>query len=195
MFNQIFGCIRVLQVLCALAIYCVILSSARGRSHSKRTQIDMHKARLKVVVVVMALSALPLTGLAGESADMIVVVANKAVAVTKISRDDLRPIFQTKKDTWPDGTPAKPFNLPENNAIRQGFDAAVLGLDPDRVVKFWIDRKIRGGERPPQTAPSSAVLVKVVSKTPGGLGYVEAKAVDATVKVVAKVVDGQVVAP
>jgi hypothetical protein len=35
----------------------------------------------------------------------------------------------------------------------------------------------------------------VVSKTVGALGYVELTAVDASVKVVAKVVDGQVVAP
>jgi hypothetical protein len=55
--------------------------------------------------------------------------------MARISRDDLRPIFQTRKDTWPDGTPVRPFNLPESHGIRQGFDAAVLGLDPDRVAR------------------------------------------------------------
>lgn len=122
-------------------------------------------------------------------------IANKGVGANKVSRDDLRPIFQTKKDTWPDGTPAKPFNLPDNNPLRHGFDAAVLGLDPDRVARYWIDRKIRGGERPPQNAPSSAVMVKVISKTAGGVGYVEQAAVDDSVKIIAKIVDGQVVAP
>lgn len=155
----------------------------------------MLKASLRGVIVGAVLLLLPLPIFAGESKDMIVVIANKSVSATKISRDDLRPIFQTKKDTWPDGTPAKPFNLPEKNTVRQGFDAAVLGLDPDRVARYWIDRKIRGGERPPQTAPSSAVMVKVISKTEGGVGYVEASAVDSSVKVVAKLVDGQVVAP
>ena len=137
----------------------------------------------------------PLPSLAGSSSDVIAVIANKGVSITKISRDELRPLFQTKKDTWPDGTPVKPFNLADSNQVRQGFDAAVLGLDPDRVARYWIDRKIRGGERPPQTAPSSAVMLKVVSKTAGALGYVEATAVDASVKVIAKVVDGQVVSP
>jgi len=155
----------------------------------------MRKASLRGVIVGAVLLLLPLHSLAGETRDTILVIANKAVATNKLSRDELRPIFQTKKDTWPDGSPAKPFNLPDKNPLRQGFDAAVLGLDPDRVARYWIDRKIRGGERPPQTAPSSAVLVKVVSKTAGALGYVEASAVDASVKVVAKVVDGQVVAP
>jgi ABC-type phosphate transport system substrate-binding protein len=147
------------------------------------------------VMVGAVLYLTPLPGSAGDSPEMIVVIANKNVGATKVTRDDLRPIFQTKKDTWPDGTPAKAFNLPDNNRSRQGFDAAVLGLDPDRVARYWIDRKIRGGERPPQTAPSSAVMVKVIGKTAGGVGYVERAAVDATVKIIAKIVDGQVVAP
>jgi ABC-type phosphate transport system substrate-binding protein len=155
----------------------------------------MRKSSLRSVIVAAALFLLPLSSLAAGSRDTIVVIANKSVTVAKISRDDLRPIFQTKKDTWPDGTPAKPFNLPEANNVRQGFDAAILGLDPDRVARYWIDRKIRGGERPPQTAPSSAVMVKVVSKTAGAVGYVDVAEVDSSVKVVAKIVDGQMVAP
>ena len=137
----------------------------------------------------------PMQSSAGSPRIEIVVIANKAVNLAKISRDELRPIFQTKKDTWPDGTPARPINLPDINPVRRAFDSAVLGLEPDRVARYWIDRKIRGGERPPPTASSSSLVVKLVSKTPGGLGYVEASAVDASVKVVAKIVDGQVVAP
>jgi ABC-type phosphate transport system substrate-binding protein len=137
----------------------------------------------------------PMQSFAGGPRVDIVVIANKAVGVAKISRDELRPIFQTKKNTWPDGTPARPINLPDTNILRRAFDSAVLGLDPDRVARYWIDRKIRGGDRPPPTASSSALIVKLVSKTPGGLGYVEASAVDSSVKVVAKVADGQVVAP
>lgn len=151
--------------------------------------------RIAAIIVGVALCFVPLPSSAGVSQETIVVIANKSVGAAKVSREELRPIFQTKKDTWPDGTTAKPFNLPDNNKIRQGFDAAVLGLDPDRVARYWIDRKIRGGDRPPQTAPSSAVMVKVVSKTAGAVGYVEAAAVDASVKVIAKIVDGQVVAP
>lgn len=146
-------------------------------------------------IVGVVLCLVPLPSFAGDSPEMIVVIANKSVGAAKVTRDDLRPIFQTKKDTWPDGSAAKPFNLPDSNRSRHGFDAAVLGLDPDRVARYWIDRKIRGGERPPQTAPSSAVMVKVVAKTAGAVGYVEASAVDASVKVIAKIVDGQVVAP
>lgn len=141
------------------------------------------------------LLASPLQSSAGAPRVEIVVIANKAANVAKISRDELRPIFQTKKSTLPDGTDARPFNLPDASATRHAFDEAVLGLDPDRVTRYWIDRRIRGGDRPPPIAASSALMVKLVAKTSGGLGYVEPAAVDPSVKVVAKIVDGQVVAP
>jgi ABC-type phosphate transport system substrate-binding protein len=147
------------------------------------------------VILGMVTLLSPIPSSAGGPAETIVVIANKAVNLSKISRDELRPIFQTKKDTWPDGTPVRVFNLPESSSVRQAFDGAVLGLDPDRAARYWVDRRIRGGERPPQTAPSASAMIKVVSNTAGGLGYVDAAALDATVKVVARIVNGQVVAP
>jgi ABC-type phosphate transport system substrate-binding protein len=128
--------------------------------------------------------------------ETILVIVNKAVAVGSLSREELRPIFQTKKNTWPDGSALRAFNLPETDAARRGFDAAVLGLDPDRVVRYWIDRKIRGGDRPPQLAPSAAVMLKVVGATPGAIGYVDSHvALPPNVKVLAKVSGGMVTGP
>jgi ABC-type phosphate transport system substrate-binding protein len=155
----------------------------------------MRKYSLMCAVIGAVLLFSPLPGRAGGTSETLLVIAHKAVGLAKISRDELRPIFQTKTATWPDGTAVRPFNLPDSNDSRQGFDAAVLGLDPDRVARYWIDRKIRGGERPPVIVPTMAVMLRIVSKTPGAIGYIEAGAVDKTVKIVAKVVDGQVVAP
>jgi|SRR4051812_49386596 ABC-type phosphate transport system substrate-binding protein len=155
----------------------------------------MRKYAVMCVLIGAGLLMSPLPSWAGVGHDPIVVIAHKSSGLTKVTRDDLRPIFQTRRNTWPDGSTARPFNLPEGSSIRQGFDAAVLGLDPDRVARYWIDRKIRGGERAPQVVPSDSLMVKVVSKTPGAVGYVAASAVDSSVTVVAKVIDGLVVAP
>jgi ABC-type phosphate transport system substrate-binding protein len=133
---------------------------------------------------------------AGDPKDIIVIFTHKAGAAEILSRDELRPIFQTRINSWPDGTPATPFNLPSADPLRRGFDAAVLGLDPDSVVRYWIDRKIRGGPRPPQIAPTGSAMIKIVSKTPGAIGYADGTAaLDANVKVVARVLGGQVVNP
>ena len=155
----------------------------------------MAKSGWLCLLVVGVLLGTAIHSHAGASTEVIAVIAHKGLAVTVATQDDLRPIFQTKKLKWSDGTVLRPFNLPEENTLRRGFDAAVLGLDPDRAARFWVDRKIRGGERPPQTAPSPAVMLAVVSKTPGAIGYVDMKLADANVRVIAKVVNGVVTKP
>ena len=125
----------------------------------------------------------------------IAVVANKESRVASLSRDELRQIFQTKTTRLPDGTRSDPVNLPQGNEVRTSFDRAVLGMDPNQVARYWVDRKIRGGNGPPKRLPSSLLVVKHVARTPGGLGYVPASAVTSEVTVVARVNGGQVTAP
>jgi hypothetical protein len=91
--------------------------------------------------------------------------------------------------------PVRPFNLPDAHVLRQSFDLAVLGLDPSRVARYWIDRQVRGGERPPAVVPSSALMVRLVAKTVGSVGYVESALVNPSVKVLARVVGGELVKP
>ena len=63
------------------------------------------------------------------------------------------------------------INHPPKTVDRVGFDQVVLGMDPETVGRFWIDRKIRGGSGPPRTVESLATLRRVVEKLPGALGY------------------------
>jgi ABC-type phosphate transport system substrate-binding protein len=127
--------------------------------------------------------------------DEIAVVVNRANPAQVLSRDDLRVIFQTSKTAWSDGTKATPVNLPDDDPVRQKFDVAVLGLDPERVSRYWIDRKVRGGNRPPQKVSSESGAIRVVSSDPGGVGYVPSGAAGDSVKIVARIRAGQVVAP
>jgi ABC-type phosphate transport system substrate-binding protein len=158
--------------------------------------ITMHNPTNSIrflIVLLLGLALSPRPSNAGT--EDLVVIANKAGTPASASRDDLRPIFQTKTSSWPDGSSVRPFNLPDGSPQRVEFDQAVLGLDADRAARYWIDRKIRGGERPPTTAPSPALMLRLVAATPGGVGYVPASAVNDTVKIVARVRGGQVVRP
>jgi len=128
-------------------------------------------------------------------ADEIVVVVNKANPIKSATREDLRPIFQTTKTRWSDGTSAEPLNLPDDNSTRHGFDAAVLGLDPDRVSRFWVDRKIRGGERPPRKVSAPSAVLRGVAADKGGVGYVLVGEANDSVKIVARIRGGNVLAP
>lgn len=117
----------------------------------------------------------------------LVVIVNAKNATTKLSKSDLRRIFQTNKSTWDDGTAITALNLPEGNELRQDFDKAVLGMDKDEVAKYWTDRKIRGGARPPRKASSTSAVAKVVADDAGAIGYVKSTEVNGAVRKVAMV--------
>jgi hypothetical protein len=60
-------------------------------------------------------------------------------------------------------------------------------MDKDEVAKFWTDRKIRGGARPPRKAPSTSAVAKLVAEDVGAIGYVKSSDLSATVRKVAVV--------
>lgn len=72
----------------------------------------------------------------------------------------------------PSGRTLIPFNHPPRSPDRVLFDRRVLGMDPDEVAKYWIDRKIRAQPGPPRTATSLRMLLGVVGKLPGAVGYI-----------------------
>lgn len=152
--------------------------------------------RKLITALALAVAALSWEGQssAGDDEDLFVVV-NKSNPASALTREDLRPLFQTTKGEWPDGVKAEPINLADESPVRRSFDAAVLGLDPDRVARYWIDRKIRGGERPPRKVSSASAAVRSVAGDRGGVAYVLRADLSPSVKVVAKVSHGKVVAP
>jgi ABC-type phosphate transport system substrate-binding protein len=125
----------------------------------------------------------------------IVVIVNKANPVTTLAANELRPIFQTRKNNWSNGDDVVPLNLPEDNQLRREFDQAVLGLDAERVARYWKDRKIRGGARPPKHLPNTAAVLAAVAANSGAIGYVHASEANKSVKVVARIVGGKLSAP
>jgi ABC-type phosphate transport system substrate-binding protein len=150
---------------------------------------------LLFALAVEAASVGLLTSSAPAGDEVIAVIVNKANPASAVGANELRPIFQTSKTSWSSGGDAVPIDLPEDNPQRIAFDEVVLGLDADRVARYWKDRKIRGGARPPIRVATSAAMLKAVAAKEGAVGYVKASEVNATVKVVAKISGGKLSGP
>ena len=103
------------------------------------------------------------------------------------SPSDLAAIFTTRRQTWKNGDRIVPFNFPARDAVRIHFDQAALGMDPDSVARYWIDRRIRGGNPPPKQVGSGALIVRLVGKMQGGIGYVPKELVTSDVRVIGSV--------
>jgi ABC-type phosphate transport system substrate-binding protein len=124
-----------------------------------------------------ALSAALVVGTSGyfrfaQAAGPLVVVVNAKSGQSTFSESELAAIFTTRKRNFDGGERIIPLNLPPRNEGRVTFDQQVLGMGPDEVARYWIDRKVRGGNSPPRHVPSAALLARLVEKLPGAIGYV-----------------------
>jgi len=112
-----------------------------------------------------------------------VVVAPDSPLVN-VELDTLRRLFGGDPVADPRGRALIPFNHPPLSPDRVGFDQKVLGMTPEQVAKYWVDRRIRAQPGPPRTASSLRMLLGVVGKLPGAIGYARVEFVTNEVKVV-----------
>lgn len=128
------------------------------------------KAIFTSIVIGLCLLTLGRTAQADGKKLVVVVVIAKGSSVTNLSREDLRRCF-LGEPVSAGGKTLVPFNLPPGSPERTGFDKAVLGMSPDEVGRYWIDRKVRGQSGAPRVLPSPAHVAKVAAKFPAAISY------------------------
>jgi ABC-type phosphate transport system substrate-binding protein len=141
---------------------------------------------LLAALVASALGAAPATSQAAGGG--LVLVVGKSCPVSNITRTELNRAFSADPIRI-EGVSVVPFTLTPTSPERQIFDRLVLGMTPDQVSKFWIDRRIRGQGNPPKSAPSPEIIAKVVANFPGAIGYVPVASLTPALKPVA--IDGK----
>lgn len=141
--------------------------------------------RRELIAVAIALGGAAVIGSA-KAAGPLVVIVNQSVKQAVFSRGELSAIFTTRKRNFDGGQRVIPLNLPPRDEARVAFDHEVLGMNPDEVARYWIDRRVRGGNPPPRHVPSAALVARLVEKLPGAIGYVPAS-VAGTLRVVARI--------
>jgi hypothetical protein len=137
--------------------------------------------------ILIVLAVLLVARSASADGKKLVLVVAKGSQVTNLSRADLKRCFTGEKVSA-GGNTLIPFNASPNTPERAGFDQAVLGMSPDEVGRFWIDRKVRGESAAPRSLPSSAHVAKVAAKFPNAIGYLPVDALTSDIQAVA--VDG-----
>jgi ABC-type phosphate transport system substrate-binding protein len=120
-------------------------------------------------------------------ADM-VVIANPHTPFSSLPQSQLRRLFLGQTDNFPDGTHALPLDV--NGEIRNTFYQNVLNKKPEQVEKYWARMIFTGKAEPPRQVRAREVK-NVVAETPGAISYVDSSEVDASVKVLTVVRDGQ----
>lgn len=146
-------------------------------------------AQIGLACLLVAAFVLPLrTPIARAAGDQLLVVIAASVPIVDISSATLRRVF-TGYATELGGKRLIPVNQVANSAIRTRFDRVVLGLTPEEVGRFWVDRRIRDESPPPRTVPSVELAVRLAASLPGVITYASAEMLNPKVR--ALKVDGK----
>lgn len=122
-----------------------------------------------------------------QVSELVVVIAS-SLGITDISSGTLRRVF-SGYPTELSGRRLIPVNHPPNSVDRARFDRLVLGLTPDQVGRFWVDRRIRDEGQPPKIVPSAELAVRIAASLPGAITYVTTDLLNAKVR--ALTIDGK----
>lgn len=150
---------------------------------------SLKRLRLVLLAVVVGGAIVgPNISSVSASSGGLVLVVGKGSPINNVTKAELNRLFSADPIKI-EGQSVVPFALTPSSAERQGFDLVVLGMGPEEVNKFWIDRRIRGQGNPPKSAPSPEVVAKVVANFPGAMGYLPVGSLTPALKPVA--IDGK----
>lgn len=141
---------------------------------------------LSLFVLFASTSAAP--SVDAESKHRLAIVVAKDSPISDISIYDLKRLYKGETINVA-GKRLVALNLAPVAKERIGFDQTVLGMNPESVKRYWIDRKIRGQPGPPKNIDAPDLLQRVVGRLDGAVGYVKLGELRAEVKAIR--VDGK----
>jgi hypothetical protein len=138
------------------------------------------------VVVAIGLLLLALrpfdTGRAVAAPSNLLVIVGAEFPATDIPLATLKDAFRGRATSLR-GRRLIPVNHAVGSPERVAFDRAVLGLEPAAVGRFWVDARIRDEGKPPTTAPTPALAVRIAAALPNAITYTSEKTLTSKVKV------------
>jgi ABC-type phosphate transport system substrate-binding protein len=103
-----------------------------------------------------------------------------------IDKNLVSKIFLGKTKSFPDGTQALPIDQDEGSSVRQDFNSKILGKSDSQLKSYWSRLIFTGKGTPPSQSGNDAAVKGLIANNPNLIGYIDASAVDSSVKVVHK---------
>ena len=116
-------------------------------------------------------------------ADLAVIV-NLANPISALDRETVSDLYLGRSSEFPDGTHALVFDFGASNLDRARFFSALNGMSIARLNTYWSRLMFGGQVQPPLRLPDTATMLSVVANNRGAIGYVDARAVNGSVRVV-----------
>lgn len=134
--------------------------------------------RLFIAVVIGMLFTFPSAGSAGD----VLIITNKNMPETSISREDVKDIFIGKKTNWANDE-AITFVILEDGQTHQLFLQNYVKRTPAQYSRFWKKQIFTGKGRKPKSFKTEEALIDYVADTDGAIGYISTESASSKVKV------------
>lgn len=134
----------------------------------------------RFLAVLLLASAAPV---AAESPLVVIVHPSRDGSLT---RAEVASIFLKKNRFWEDGEAIVPVNRQPASSERERFSKELLGGDSSHVAAYWNEQYF-AGTFPPAVLSSADAVKTYVAGHRNAIGYIEASAVDASVRVVLRI--------
>jgi hypothetical protein len=120
------------------------------------------------------------------SDEVLAVIVQPSSSIRNMSFETLKRIYLRKSMLDDNGIPWVPLNLPISDQLRQGFSLALLKQRPEDLEEYWNNQYFHG-INPPGILMSEEAVLRFVAITPGAIGYVRQRSVDARVRVIKRI--------
>ena len=117
----------------------------------------------------------------------VAIVVNSSVSVASITPDVAAEIFLGKLDSLPNGTKMVPIDQEDAQSVRTEFYTKVVKKDAAQLNAYWSRLIFTGKGEPPKKVADNAEVLALVAANPNIIGYVDAAAVNGSVKVLLRV--------
>jgi ABC-type phosphate transport system substrate-binding protein len=104
------------------------------------------------------------------------IIVNEGNDVATINDDRLKNLYLKTDHYWGSDLPVTPVHRNEGSKAYQLFLSRVTGQSPSEALSYWIGRKQVDGATPPMQIADDHLVIHLVSKMKGAIGYVESTA-------------------
>ncbi len=116
-------------------------------------------------------------------ADVAVITHPSSASISDINTSTIKSIYLGKLKSWPNGSAISVIDQSAGSDTRKLFLKKVVGKKEIKFDSYWSRKAFSGKGTPPKNLGNDTDVKAWVSKNKGSIGYIDASAVDESVKI------------
>jgi len=138
---------------------------------------------MTIRIIITSIFLLTLSYSAHSHADIAVIVNNDN-DISALTLSEVKRIYTGKVSRFSNGVPIYLSDLSKKDPLRNVFYKQATGKSTKKMIAYWRERMFSGEGIPPKENRNTARMKFWVSDQQGAIGYVDASAIDLSVKTV-----------